>query len=321
MKAALEVAPGLHQHVGRGPRPAKGGISESAATPIQRRRIRHDHEQIVVAIRPGIAAGMRPEEIDSLGSVGGGEAANRVSQPSLGESTADVLGDSREPSPLAPDRKARSIQRNRRSIEAHVKASTLDFFELRSMIEWHTRVIHHARAGVEGDLAQGNDRGRANDTKLGAKMRFRRVLDEAPLSGAKVARRRAQRPLDGVEQKQSPAEELLEALGGVRTRQEHVGGPQHLEQVLAEVIQRRWRRPKTSGRRRRFGNEYQLSSCRCRRARGRTFRGDDQAGAQTPTLLTGVDELLHLGPGLRRHPGFAVDHVSATDRPMPRMLR
>lgn len=80
MSSRLEVGMNTHQHVGGDPRATEYAIGEVTIATLRRRVVGRDHNQVVVAIGPGLTAGYRAEQIDP-----------RYSDPGNPESSIDLI--------------------------------------------------------------------------------------------------------------------------------------------------------------------------------------------------------------------------------------
>ena len=70
MQPCIKGGPGPNEHVHGHSKPPENLVGKAALSPVGRGVIGHDQENIVVAVRTGLAPGLRPEEVDSLGLIG-----------------------------------------------------------------------------------------------------------------------------------------------------------------------------------------------------------------------------------------------------------
>jgi hypothetical protein len=81
--ATVEPTPGAHQDVGRDAGPTQHLVGEPGAPAIGCSVVRHDDQEVVVAVRPSLAARPGAEEIYPLRPVGRNEPAEQLRVGSL----------------------------------------------------------------------------------------------------------------------------------------------------------------------------------------------------------------------------------------------
>lgn len=80
MKAIPELGPRPNQNVRSSRYTPANLVGQTTSAPVQRRVVGNDDQQVVVAVRSGLAAGVRAEKVDALRPIGLHQAADDLAE-------------------------------------------------------------------------------------------------------------------------------------------------------------------------------------------------------------------------------------------------